>query len=518
MRQKKKILFTLFKRLAILFFLIFFVGVIYKYFYQRQYKDISSDKTEILEITDGDVSIEGDESDFSTEDNESDFATEDNESNSSLLNGNVVDNDKKDIKTVLEDINKINNNIFLLKQDFEIYKKSPHYDIKSLNDDIKSLNEKVKLLQRNIDVLHNNYVNLSNKIDLLPQNDSPERNDVLQQDLFFGGMCFFFYLALLLPQTCITYLYPKLKHLPFIGDMFSRAMLVSHYQAHSTSENNLVDVLCSSKNNAQSVMHRTWLDLHFFLVSRDHILSFSPLVVFNSYDKYSGFELVGNCSRLEVGCLPLRWIWRPFWHLSFIKFETKFIDVMFRYLMNIFSFSFGLGMFLVKHNRHYFDNNKLELRKNNVNNKEVESKIEQFEQININGGIDNKNATKISEVFDECKQQKLEYKKNEINVDQSFSLYNGHFLETSLIDFSKNKNNKPDFQCDCLLHIGVNIHFLSFMLSFFLNFKLKKVIANLLDKKTTNTDNANMKSNFSLQEYIMGNIMCFSINLSKIFF
>ena len=133
MRQKKKILFTLFKRLAILFFLIFFVGVIYKYFYQRQYKDISSDKTEILEITDGDVSIEGDESDFSTEDNESDFATEDNESNSSLLNGNVVDNDKKDIKTVLEDINKINNNIFLLKQDFEIYKKSPHYDIKSLN-------------------------------------------------------------------------------------------------------------------------------------------------------------------------------------------------------------------------------------------------------------------------------------------------------------------------------------------------------------------------------------------------
>ena len=89
-------------------------------------------------------------------------------------------------------------------------------------------------------------------------------------------------------------------------------------------------------------------------------------------------------------------------------------------------------------------------------------------------------------------------------------------------DFTKGNNEKPDFACDFLLHIGVNIQFLSIMLSFYLNFKLKEIFSYLL---RCSKDGGNYKISGTsrdrgtfIKRYCMSNVMCISINLSKIFF
>ena len=509
MPRNKKILFIIFKRLSILFFLILAVCIIYKYFYKSYNAELKFNSTNNIERINNDENIKKHHEGSQLENN---------------------DNDINHIKIKLEEIYKIKNNITLLQASFDKYKQEK-------NISIEELHEKIKFLQRYITQLQSNYDILNYKLDSVLKHYNPQPNIVSKYDFYFGGLCFFFYLALLIPQTVTKYLYSKVSNLPFIGESFNRAIIVSHLQnnvdgklgtEYLVNDNNI-----NKDTNGSKFNNLTWLDAHLFLVQTGKVFSLSPFILVNSYDKYSSQKkLVGNYSRLEVGCFPLRWIWRPLQYFSFLKFKVSIIDDVFKYLMDIVSMSFGLGILLIKHNRNYrnVDSHNQQL----YNDRNVDSHNQQLYNYNImpkslNGSIQkfDRSSSDTDLLNDKSMRNFLNNnsnKKTKKNIKQNNNIISNTSLSNSLLqDLTKGNNENPDFVCDFLLHIGVNIQFLSIMLSFYLNFKLKEIFSYLLQcsKDGNKDDKIRGTSRYCgtfIERYCMSNVMCISINLSKIFF
>ena len=493
MPRNKKTLFIIFKRLSILFFLILAVCIIYKYFYKPYNTGLKFNSTNNIERINNDENIK-------------------KHQEGSQLGNN--DNDINHIKIKLEEIYKIKNNIISLQASFDKYKQEK-------NISIEALHEKIKFLQRDITQLQSNYDILNYKLDSVLKYYNPQPNIVPQYDFYFGGLCFFFYLALLMPQTVTRYLSSKVSNLPFIGESFNRAIIVSHLQNNADAKLG-IEYLGNGNNinkdtNDSQFNHLTWLDAHLFLVQTGKVFSLSPFILVNSYDKYSSQKkLVGNYSRLEVGCFPLRWILRPLQCFSFLKFKVNIIDDIFKYLMDIVSMSFGLGILLIKHNRNYRNVESHNLHPYNIMTKSLNRSIPQFKRrTSSNTDLLHKNS--MTDFLNNNNKQNPNSRQ-----DNNIIISNTSLSDSLLHDFTKGNNEKPDFACDFLLHIGVNIQFLSIMLSFYLNFKLKEIFSYLL---RCSKDGGNYKISGTsrdrgtfIKRYCMSNVMCVSINLSKIFF
>ena len=497
MPRNKKTLFIIFKRLSILLFLILAVCIIYENFYNPYNTGLKFNSTNNIERINNDENIK-------------------KHQEGSQLGNN--DNDINHIKIKLEEIYKIKNNITSLQASFDKYKQEK-------NISIEALHEKIKFLQRDITQLQSNYDILNYKLDSVLKYYNPQPNIVQQYDFYFGGLCFFFYLALLMPQTVTRYLYSKVSNLPFIGESFNRAIIVSHLQnnvdvklgtEYLWNDNN---ININKDTDGSQFNHLTWLDAHLFLVQTGKVFSLSPFILVNSYDKYSSQKkLVGNYSRLEVGCFPLRWILRPLQCFSFLKFKVNIIDDIFKYLMDIVSMSFGLGILLIKHNRNYrnVESHNQQLHHYNIMSKSLNRSIPQFKRrTSSNTDLLHKNS--ITEFMNNSNKQNQKSRQ-----DNNIIISNIPLSDSLLKDFTKGNNEKPDFACDFLLHIGVNIQFLSIMLSFYLNFKLKEIFSYLL---RCSKDGSNYKISGTsrdrgtfIKRYCMSNVMCISINLSKIFF